>query len=104
MNQLDNDLATWVIRQLDNSKGGSIEYNNHVWLKNNVNKKHIVVTIESIRVNIFEVVRKYCMEGSILVQNGEEIKSKETFRPEHEALLLTKLIYSKGYIAYLYLP
>lgn len=95
--------TTWVIQVLDDSGKRSIEYQNRFWLRQNVDKLHILVYVEDCVVNTFDIAEEWANEGTILIQEGKEIHFKDDFHPGKEALLLVNRK-EDGYVVYLYSP
>lgn len=92
--------TTWVIHVLDDSNNRSIEYQNRLWLCQNVEKLHIRVCVEDCVANIFDIAEEWANEGTILIQEGKNIQFKDDFNPAKEALLLIKR--EDGYLVFLY--
>ena len=78
----------YVINVLEDSNRRSIEYENKIWLRNNVYDMNIRVCIEDCNVELQEVEEAFDKKDAIVVQNGERVKSKSDFQPETEALLI----------------
>jgi len=98
------DQTSWVIQVLDDSNNRSIEYPNRFWLRQNVEKLHIRVCVEDCIVNTFDIAEKWAKEGTILIQDGNSVRSKNDFHPGKEALLLIKYKSEDTYLVFLYSP
>ena len=48
----------WVVQVLDDSNNRSIEYQNRLWLRQNVEKLHIRVCVEDCVANIFDIAEE----------------------------------------------
>lgn len=96
------DQTTWVIQVLDDAYNRSIEYQNRFWLRQNVEKLHIHVCVEFCVANTFDIAEEWGKEGTILIQEGQNIQFKADFHPGKEALLLVKS--EEGYRIFLYTP
>ena len=96
------EQTAFVIQVLDDSNRRSIEYKNRVWLRQNVNNLGIRVCIEDCIADVFDIVEAWKKENSILIQDGEKVKSKGNFHPGKEALLLIN--YQSYYSVFLYSP
>ena len=80
--------ATFVINVLEDSNRRSIEYENKIWLRNNVDDMNIRVCIEDCNVELQEVEEAFDKKDAIVVQNGERVKCKSDFQTKTEALLI----------------
>ena len=97
--------STWVINVLDDSNRRSIEYGNRLWLRENVEKMNIRVCAEDCEVGFLNIASRMDEEGTILIQHGEQVGTRESgraFWQSEEALLLVKM--EDGYLVFLYLP
>ena len=92
-----------VVRVLNDSQNKSIEYQNMLWLRQNVEKLHIHVCVEDCVVNTFDIAEKWAEESTILIQEGKKIQFKNDFNPGKEALLLVKGS-EDFYFVFLYSP
>lgn len=92
----------WVIRVLDDSRRKSIEYENRCWLLANVEKLNVHVCVEDCLFNTFDIAKSWNEEGSILIQDGKNVRFKDDFNPCKEALSLIK--HDNGYLVFLYSP
>ena len=99
------DRANWVVKVLDDSHNKSIEYKNRNWLLQNVEKLNINVCVEDCEANVFKIAEYWKDEATILIQEGEPVKSKADFHPGKEALLIGKpKELFDGYLVYVYYP
>lgn len=96
------DRTAWVIQVLDDSSNRSIEYQNRLWLRQNVEKLHIRVCVEDCVANTFDIAEEWKNKGRILIQEGKNIHFKADFHPGKEALLLSKR--EDSYLVFLYSP
>lgn len=98
------ERTTWVIQVLDDSNRRSIEYQNRIWLRQNVEKLQIHVCVEACEVNIFDIAEDWEREGTIIIQEGKAVQFKNDFKPGKEALLLIKQKAEDPYWVFLYSP
>ena len=90
------DQATYVINALEDSNRRSIEYENKIWLRNNVDDMNIQVCIEDCNVEIQEIKESFYERGTIVVQNGQRVKTKSDFKPRKEALLILNVAFGRN--------
>ncbi len=96
--------TSWVIQVLDDSLGRSIEYQNRLWLRQNVEKLHIRVCIEDCVADTFDIAEEWAKDTTILIQEGKYVRFKNDFHPGKEALLLVKYKSEDAYLVFLYSP
>lgn len=92
----------WVIKVLEDSKKRSIGYGDKNWIRRNSMDMNIRVCVENCNVDLSDIEKRASMEGSLIIQNGEEVKLEAGFNPDEEALLLIKQGYT--YLVYQYFP
>ena len=82
------ERAMQVTDVLEDSNRRSIEYENKMWLRNNVDDMDIWVCSKDCNVNLHQINEAFDGENGIVIQNGEKVKSKSDFQPKKEALLI----------------
>jgi len=82
------ERATFVINVLEDSNRRSIEYENKRWLYDNVYDMNIRVHQDNCNVDIQKIREVFYEKGTIVIQNGEIIKTKSDFNSRKEALLV----------------
>ena len=96
--------TSWVIQVLDDSLGRSIEYQNRLWLRQNVEELDIRVSVEDCVIDTFGIAAEWENDGAILVQDGKPVQFKADFHPGKEALQLVPRESENGYLVFLYSP
>lgn len=84
------DQTSWVIQVLDDSRRRSIEYENRLWLRQNVEKMNLRVCVEDCEVDTFRIAKAWEEEGTMLIQEGKRIQFQGDFHPGKEALLILR--------------
>ena len=92
------EQATYVINVLEDSNRRSIEYENKVWLRNNVDDMNIRVSEEDCNVKLQDVKEAFYEKDAIVVQNGERVKSKSDFKPRTEALVILNVAFGRNMV------
>lgn len=85
------EKATYVIDVLENFNRRSIEYENKVWLRNNVETLNITVSKQDCDVSVYDIKALLGENDVIVIQNGKELKDKREFSRKKEALLVIGL-------------
>ena len=85
------EQATFVIDVLEDWYRRSIEYENKVWLRNNIKKLNIIVSEQDCEASIHDIKALLGEKDIIVIQKGKEIKSKSEFKSRKEALLIMGL-------------
>lgn len=98
--------AAILIDALDDSKQRSIQYENRVWLRENVEKFDIYLHGygKCCLTTIWDIAEEWKKEDTILIQNGAKVEKQEEFLVNKEALLLVKRTNNSGYHVLLYSP
>ena len=96
--------ATYVINVLEDSNRRSIEYENKVWLRNNVDAMDIKVSEQDCNVSVYDIKSLFEEKDIIVIQNGKEIKSKAEFNRKKEALLIMMNLPLMGNMVFQYFP
>lgn len=96
------DQTSCVINVLDDSRERSIEFQNRLWLRQNIEKLNIHVCVEDCLANIFDIAKEWDHEGTIIIQEGQKIQIKNDFEFSKEALLLIKDESKNAYYVFLY--
>lgn len=102
------DRTNFVINALDDLERKSIEYENRFWLRKNVNKLQISISIESGLIDAYWISR-WLNEGEVefFVQNGIKIlpKDKGQLNFDEEFLVLVSSVFENvKMLAFLYRP
>lgn len=92
----------WVIKVLEDSNKRSIGYYNKAWIRANAMDMNIRVCAQDCNVDLSDIEKRSSIEGTLIIQKGEEIKFKSGFNSTEEALLLIKEGYA--YLIYQYFP
>ena len=82
------EQATFVINVLEDWARRSIEYENKVWLRNNVETLKITVSEQDCEASIYDIKSLIGQKDIMVIQKGKEIKSKYEFKHRKEALLI----------------
>lgn len=96
---MEQTTTTRVVQVLDNLKKINVEYLNWTWIRRNAGKLNLSVCVENCRADIFDIVKNWDEDGTIVIQEGKPVKYKADFYPTKEALL----VLSDG-LVFLYLP
>ena len=85
------EQATFVIDVLEDWYRRSIEYENKVWLRNNVEALSIIASEQDCEASVYDIKALLGEKDVIVVQNGKELKAKSEFKRRKEALLVIGL-------------
>ena len=97
--------TTWLIQVLDDSKRRSIEYENRLWLRQNVSRLYLRVYVEDCNVYISQIAKYWSKQDTSLIQDGKRVYLGDNFNPKKEALLIVNLGSEiPDYYVFLYSP
>ena len=97
------EQTAFVIWTLDDSIGKSMDYKNRLWLRENVNRLNIQVSVKDRNVNLFTIARDWRKEGHFVIQDGKKVENERDFDFKKEALFLIQ--YKTNYCTvFLYYP
>ena len=82
------EQTAFVIWTLDDSIGKSMDYKNRLWLRENVNRLNIQVSVKDRNVNLFTIVRDWHKKYTFVIQDGKKVENERDFDFKKEALFL----------------